>query len=169
MIAGGAAVCKTFTFTASGSCGGTITGTVHLQDGASDLGNVTFMFTMGVQTVTLAQNFDGVAAPALPAGWTADVGVNVAGAPFWQTSNSGTPTPVADSAPNSVFTQDPANTCDNRIYTPTFMYSGPAQMTCRMNYDLEQNTATEAYDAGVLEISINGGAYADIVTAGGSL
>ena len=61
LIAGGAAVCKTFTFTASGSCGGTITGTVHLQDGASDLGNVTFMFTMGVQTVTLAQNFDGVA------------------------------------------------------------------------------------------------------------
>ena len=73
--------------------------------------------------------------------------MNVAGAPLWQTSNSGTPTPVADSAPNSVFTQDPANTCDNRIYTPTFMYSGPAQMTCRMNYDLEQNTATEAYDA----------------------
>ena len=86
LIAGGAAVCKTFTFTASGSCGGTLTGTVHLQDGANDLGNVTFMFTMGVQTVTLAENFDGVAAPALPAGWTADVGVNVAGAPLWQTS-----------------------------------------------------------------------------------
>jgi hypothetical protein len=168
LVAGGAAVCKTFTFTASGSCGGTLTGTIHLQDGATDLGNTTFTFTMGVLQVTLSQNFDAVSPPTLPAGWTADVGVNVAGAPLWQTSNSGTPTPAADSAPNAAFTQDPGNTCDNRIYTPSFMYSGSAQMSCRMNYDLEEQTTAAAYDAGVLEISINGGAYADIITAGGS-
>ena len=166
--AGGASVCRNFTFTASGSCGGTLTGTIHLQDGAIDLGNVTFTYTMGVQTIVLTQNFDGVAAPALPAGWTADQGVNVAGAPLWVTSNSGTPAPVADSAPNSGFTTDPSNTCDNRLYTPSFMYSGPAQMSCRMNYDLEQSSATVAYDAGVLEISINGGPWTDIIAAGGS-
>ena len=168
LAAGGPSVCRNFTFTASGSCGGTLTGTVHLQDGATDLGNVTFTFTMGVQQVTLTQNFDGVSAPTLPAGWTADQGVNAAGAPLWVTSNAGTPAPVADSLPNSAFTQDPTNTCDNRLYTPTFMYTGPATMSCRMNYDLEENSTSIAYDAGVLEISINGGAYADIVTAGGS-
>jgi hypothetical protein len=166
LIAGGAAVCKTFTFTASGSCGGTLTGTVHLQDGANDLGNVTFMFTMGVQTVTFSENFDSVAAGTLPVNWTATRPTGTA--PLWTTSNSGTPTPVADSAPNALFTQDPSTACDNRISTPTFMYSGPAQMTCRMNYDLEESTTTVAFDAGVLEVSINGGAFQDIVAAGGS-
>ncbi len=42
-------------------------------------------------------------------------------------------------------------------------------MSCRMNYDLEvSGSAGIAYDAGVLEISISGGAYADIIDAGGS-
>ena len=159
MNAGGAAVCRNFTFTASGSCGGTLIGTVHLQDGATDLGNVTFNFNLGIIQVT---------PPALPTGWTADQGVNVAGAPLWVTSNSGSPTPVADTAPNAAFTQDPDNTCDNRIYTPTFMYPSGAQLTFKQNYDLETQSTTTAYDAGVLEISINGGAYTDIVTAGGS-
>ena len=117
---------------------------------------------------TFTQNFDGVSVPALPAGWAADQGVNVAGAPLWQTSNSGTPAPVADSAPNATFSQDPGNTCDNRLYTPTIMYSSGAQLSFRQNYDLEQSSATVAYDAGVLEISINGGAYNDIIAAGGS-
>ncbi|HEU0209077.1 MAG TPA: dockerin type I domain-containing protein [Candidatus Udaeobacter sp.] len=117
---------------------------------------------------TFTQNFDAVAVPALPSGWTADQGVNAAGAPLWQTSNSGTPAPVADSAPNAAFSQDPGNTCDNRLYTPTIMYSSGAQLTFRQNFDLEQNSATIAYDAGVLEISINGGAYTDIISAGGS-
>jgi hypothetical protein len=159
LLAGGGAVCKTFTFTASGSCGGSVTGTIHLQDGANDLGNVSFSYTLGVNLVT---------PPALPSGWTADQGVNAAAAPPWQTSNGGAPTPVADTAPNAAFSQDPSNTCDNRLYTPSFTYSSGAQLTFRQNYDLEQQTATTAYDGGVLEISINGGAYTDIITAGGS-
>jgi hypothetical protein len=36
------------------------------------------------------------------------------------------------------------------------------------NYDLEQSSATVAFDNGLLEISINGGAFNDIVLAGGS-
>ena len=159
LLAGGAQVCRNFTFTASGSCGGAITGTIHLQDGANDLGNLTFTFPLGAPLIT---------PPALPTGWTADQGVNAAGAPLWVTSNSGAPTPVADTAPNAAFTQDPGNTCDNRIYTPTFMYSSGAQLTFKQNYDLEEQNATTAYDGGVLEISINGGAYTDIITAGGS-
>ena len=70
--------------------------------------------------------------------------------------------------PNAVFSVDPANPLDNRLDTPTLTYSVGAQLTFRQNYDLEQNSATVAYDAGVLEISVNGGAYQDIITAGGS-
>src|SRR6185312_9566752 len=104
-------------------------------------------------------------APALPAGWTADQGTNAAGAPLWVTSNSGTPTPVADSAPNAAFTQDPLNLLDNRLYSPVVMYTAGSQLTFRQNFDLEEQSGTTAYDAGVLEISINGAAYQDIVTA----
>jgi hypothetical protein len=118
---------------------------------------------------TFTQNFDGVVVPALPAGWAASAGVNSAGSALWATSNSGTPAPVADSLPNAVFSLDPGSLLDNRLETPTLMYtSTSAQLTFRQVYDLEQNTSTVAYDVGVLEISINGGAYQDIVAAGGS-
>ncbi len=105
----------------------------------------------------------------LPTGWVATQGVNGGGFPLWVTSNSGTPAPVADSLPNAVFSQDPANLLDNRLDTPTLtVNSASAQLTFRQNYDLEQSSAAIAYDVGVLEISINGGAYQDIIAAGGS-
>jgi subtilisin-like proprotein convertase family protein len=47
VVAGGPAVARPFTFTASGSCGGTLTATLQLQDGARDLGTVTYTFTLG--------------------------------------------------------------------------------------------------------------------------
>ncbi len=47
VVAGGAAVTRPFTFTASGSCGGTITATLALQDGPLNLGTVSFNFTLG--------------------------------------------------------------------------------------------------------------------------
>ena len=48
--AGGAAVCRNFTFIASGTCGGTVTATIHFVDGAADLGNVPYTFTLGVSS-----------------------------------------------------------------------------------------------------------------------
>jgi hypothetical protein len=98
-------------------------------------------------------------------------GANAGGFPFWVTSNSGTPTPVADSPPNAAYSVDPSNVLDNRLDTPSFTYTGAAQVTFRQNFDLEQADANTAFDCGVLEISnpnINGGAFTDIITAGGS-
>ncbi len=68
MLAGGAAVSQPFTFTAAGNCGGNITAALQLQDGAANLGTVNFTIPLGtfVLTNVLAQNFDGVTAPALP-------------------------------------------------------------------------------------------------------
>jgi hypothetical protein len=164
----GSPVCRTFTFTASGQCGGSITATLQLQDGANNLGTVAYNFSLGAQNVTLSQNFDAVTAPALPSGWIATQGTNAGGFPLWVTSSSGSPTPVADTAPNSAFTPDPSNVLDNRLATPSFTYGAGARLSFRHNYNLEQQSPTVAYDCGVLEISVNGGAFTDIVAAGGT-
>ena len=103
VMAPGATVCQPFTFTATGACGGTLTATIHFQDGATDLGNAVYTFTLGTlnTTTTFSENFDGVTAPALPAGWVAS---NAAGvAPLWVTT-----TTTPDTAPNDAFVDDPA-------------------------------------------------------------
>jgi hypothetical protein len=164
VVSGGPPVCRNFTFTAAGACGSTITASIQFQDGATNLGTITYTFTLGTQRLALSQNFDGVTAPALPAGWVATQGVNSAGAPLWVTSSAGTPAPPADTAPNSTFTPDPNNLLDNRIDTPsTAITTATAVLTFRNNFNLEST-----FDGGVVEISINGGAFTDIITAGGS-
>jgi len=113
------------------------------------------------------ENFDGVTPPALPPDWLATNIINPDNI-FWITSNSGTPTPPADSAPNAAFVNDPALRSDKELDSPTITYGAGAQLIFRQNYDLEQSSATVAFDNGLLEISINGGAFNDIVLAGGS-
>ncbi len=63
---GGPAVAKPFTFTASGACGGTITLTLALQDGASNLGTVTFTMPLGTTQVT-SQTFTNATTITIPA------------------------------------------------------------------------------------------------------
>lgn len=164
VVNNGPAVCRDFTFTSSGLCGQTITATIQFQDGATNLGSLTYTFTLGNQIIALNQNFDAVVAPALPAGWVTSQPTNLPGAPPWVTSNSGTPAPPAASAPNSIFSTDPANILDNIIETPSIaITSASAQVTFQNNWALESG-----FDGGVLEISIAGAPYVDIVTAGGS-
>ena len=110
--ANGAAVARSFTFTATGSCGGTDTASLQLQDGTANLGTVTFSFPLGQSSVStvFSQNFDGVTAPALPAGWaTSTSGAQSA----WVTSTSASDTP-----PNSVFSPDPASVGVNELDSP---------------------------------------------------
>jgi subtilisin-like proprotein convertase family protein len=64
---GGGAVSRSFRFQASGSCGGTLTATLQLQDGATNLGTVSYNFQLG--TTTLAtQSFSNTTAILIPAG-----------------------------------------------------------------------------------------------------
>lgn len=70
VVAGGPAVSRSFTFTASGSCGGTVTASLQLQDGATDLGTVTYTFTLGslnpiAQTITASSGDVSVPIPDL--------------------------------------------------------------------------------------------------------
>ena len=158
-MAPGATVCRPFSFTATGACGGTLTATIHFQDGATDLGNVTYTFTLGVPNTTtvFSQNFDGVVAPALPAGWTtAATGVEVP----WVTSTTN-----PNSAPNDAFAPDPTNIGNTELVTPTIAIPRGQfhQVTFKNLYNMESG-----FDGMVLEISINGGAFSDIIAAGGT-
>ena len=162
LVFGGAAVCRSFSFSnTSGTCGGTITVSIQWQDGTTNLGTSTWTFTLGTTVVSSSQNFDAVVAPALPAGWVASNPVG--GGALWVTSTSGTPAPPVVSAPNALFIDDPAIVTDKQIVTPSFVPGTGARVSFANNYNLEST-----FDGGVLEISINGGAYQDIITAGGS-
>jgi hypothetical protein len=109
------------------------------------------------------ENFDGVTPPALPAGWTATNVIDPDGI-LWVTSNDGDPFPSADSLPNAAFVNAPDAISDKRLDPPGIpIQSDSAQLTFRQNLDLESG-----FDGGVLEISIGGGAFQDILDAGGS-
>jgi subtilisin-like proprotein convertase family protein len=52
VVAGGPVVTQSFSFTASGACGGTISPVLQLQDGASTLGTLGTSFYLGTLTIT---------------------------------------------------------------------------------------------------------------------
>jgi subtilisin-like proprotein convertase family protein len=58
-------VARSFTFVATGSCGGILTASIQLQDGAMNLGTVTFTFTLGgsVTGTTNASNATSITIP----------------------------------------------------------------------------------------------------------
>ncbi len=164
LAASGGSTTRPFTFTASGVCGGTVTATLQLQDGAANLGNLAFTLPLGslIMTTNFSQNFDGVTAPALPSGWT----TTASGAESpWTTSTAAT-----DSAPNSAFAPDVTSVGLSELVSPAFVITATsAQLRFRNNYNLEApSTGTTGYDGGVLEIKIGSGAFTDIITAGGS-
>nr|MBP9109766.1 M36 family metallopeptidase [Pyrinomonadaceae bacterium] len=159
-IADGATVTRQITYTVPG---GAVCGSQHTVNitGTSDLGAMnptSVTFSLGVPTGLVAENFDGVVAPALPAGWTtANAG---AGPPALWVTTATTP----DTAPNSAFTNNPATIGESSIVTPVIpITSAAASANFRLRYNTEST-----FDGAVLEIKIGAGAFTDIVTAGGS-
>jgi hypothetical protein len=137
-------------------CGSTLSLTFNAT---SSLGPTSFVrsITMGQPVVTFTENFDGVTAPALPAGWTA--------APVLGALNFATVTTSSDTAPNSVYANDPATGASGQDLTsPSIPITAPgASLSFRHRFDTEA-----AWDGGVVEISIGAGAFTDIITAGGA-
>ena len=120
------------------------------------------------------EHFDGVTAPALPsdfvtsfapgpASCTPNPGTCALGT-NWATSNANPSSP-----PNCAFHDAPGCVTDSNLDTPSFLYNGPtgpssgAWLSFYHAYDLQQG-----FDGAVLEISINGGPFTDIVAAGGT-
>jgi hypothetical protein len=147
-----------FTVDPSTPCNSTITATLQVNDGVVNFGTIPFEFvtgSVGPTSASAVENFDGVAAPALPAGWTPTA------------SGSGTaPTTVTtfpDTAPNALFFSAPATQGISEVTSPGINLPGGEN---RLNFRLEHNTQLNQ-DGLVLEISVNGAAFQDIEVAGG--
>jgi hypothetical protein len=152
-------VTRAFQFSASGKCGDFITATLQLQDGATGYGVVTYQIRLGnILTNTVwSQNFDGVVAPALPPGWNAVIAAGPVSP--WMTNNF-----TPDSSPNSVSASTPDQMSDNQLVSPVVnIPAGNAAITFSHRWDLE-----EEYDGGILELSVNGGPFTEIIAAGGT-
>jgi hypothetical protein len=96
---------------------------------------------------TCVENFDGVTAPALPAGWVASNPVPGDGV-GWVTSSTS-----PDSPPNDAFVPDQDGVSDKVLdRSNVTVQSASAQLTFRNNYDTEFSDGV-FWDGGVLEIS----------------
>ena len=113
---------------------------------------------------SLFESFDNVTPPVLPPGWIAGNVIDPDGI-SWETSNSGFPMPPADSPPNAAWVNDPATISDKHLDSPPIAIDSltNAILMFRNNYALQ-----DAFDGGVLEISIDGDAFQDILSGGGS-
>src|SRR5215210_7641226 len=81
--------------------------------------------TTGKVSAQCTENFDGVTAPALPAGWIAFTSTAGAGSTAWVT-NTTTP----QSAPNSAFTNNPGVISDEWLTSPSMpIFSTTSVMT----------------------------------------
>jgi len=82
-----------------------------------------------------------VTPPALPPGWTATNGINPDGI-LWQTSNSGVPTPPADTPPNAAWVNDPAPVSDKYLDLPGIYATESyfVRLTFRHNFSLEASS-----------------------------
>jgi len=109
------------------------------------------------------QSFDNVNPPALPLGWVATNAIDPDGI-FWVTSDSGNPSPPADSLPNAAFINDPTAISDKRLDSPS-MITGQdfIRLSFRNNFSLP-----EGFDGGVLEVSFDGVTFQDVAAVGGS-
>jgi signal transduction histidine kinase len=155
---GGPAVRKTFSFRVDPAlgCGESIVATLDLRDGAEDLGTVSFPISLGE---IFREGFDDVVAPALPPGWTSST---MGGSPLpWVTSS----TSGFVSPPNGAAVLSSATVSERRLESPVISVpSVPARLSFMNNFSLEAFR-----DGGVLEISLDGGPFTDILASGGKI
>ena len=106
-----------------------------------------------------SEGFDGVTAPSLPGLWATSV--TGSGNPWTSVGTS------SDTAPNSAFGYDGPAVADEVLVTPPIaITSASAKLTFKTRWSFEGTTTF--FDGGVLEISIGGGAFTDVLATGGS-
>lgn len=156
-IAGGATSSQSIPFFVPPAtpCGSTLAIPIQVN---SSLGPVNFTFNLpiGMPVVGFTENFDGVVAPALPAGWSSTAtGSQVP----WVTS---TTTPAAGT--NAAFSTETATTGTNEFLSPSIpVTSASARLSFKNMYNSESG-----WDGMLLQIQIGAGTFTDIITAGGS-
>jgi HYDIN/CFA65/VesB-like, Ig-like domain/FlgD Ig-like domain len=145
-----------FTIDPATPCGTLLTFEVTLTSSA---GNAVLAFDkrVGRPVVTplLFENFDGVVAPALPAGWSTST---VAGAANpWVSS-----TTFSSSGPNSMFCADIATTSLNELHSPSIVIpAGTDVVRVQLDetHNMEIDGERRAWDGGVMRIMVGGTRY----------
>lgn len=163
-VARNATVTADFTFSvlSGAKCGVAISPTIALTEGTEPLGEVNVPLRTGAEQIAFSEDFDGVTAPGLPAGWTTSSTENHQ---LWRTSSART-----ESAPNALFSPAPIQRGVNEIISPAFsVNTATAELRFRLWYELETTfLRNRLYDGAVLELSIADGEWQDILAAGGS-
>jgi len=141
----------------STACGSAIP--ISITVNSTTLGPIVYTYSLPIgQRAPLSsfENFDGVTAPALPAGWT----TTHSGAGLgWATTTTN-----PDTAPNAANTADQANEGTNSLISPLIpINTALSQLSFRNLYNLETG-----FDAESLQIKIGSGPFQDIIAAGGS-
>ena len=159
-VPSGGNVCRNFTFVVGPACGGQIRATLQTQEPSAPTELFSYTANVGSAAGTFFEFFDSVTAPALPPGWTT---VNLGGT----VNNWITDTVAPHSLPNRASVGNPATTSDNALVSPVIaLPAGLSAMIFRNFYNTE--ASDNFYDGGVLEISIAGGPWTDIIAAGGT-
>ena len=124
-----------------------------------DAGTVVKTYTLGmlVTGTTPVENFDGVTAPALPAGWAT---TRTGGPALWVTSTTNS------SAPNSAFGNSATTAGESTLTSPTIAvpaapttgHKRGVQVSFKNSYNTEP-----AFDGAVLEITSTAGIYGHFI------
>lgn len=160
----GTSISRPFSFKIASSvaCGSVVTMNLELRDGGPVIGLISIPVQTGVQRIAMRENFDGVTAPQLPAGWSTSSTPNHE---LWKTASARN-----ESAPNSLYSFAPHPVGVNEVISPSFPVVSPnAEVRFRNWYELETTfLRNRLYDGSVLEIRLGNGPWQDILAAGGS-
>ncbi len=153
------------------SCGDTVQVTLQLSDQGVDLGQVTIPFRLGTPSHPLIEDFEELPPPALSRGWTSST---IGAAAPWSTTLNDPPNMAILGGEDDFSAGAPTNTS---VFVPdlpgvgqSFLTSPPFQVatTQAQLYFREAFVVSNAFDGGILEISIGGQPFQEITQAGGS-
>jgi hypothetical protein len=159
----GAVVTRPFTFKVSSTiaCGSAVTLSFVITSGGQSIGTVAIPLRAGEVRYAMHDSFDSVPLHRFPYGWT----TSWTGAESpWSTSRQRN-----TSFSNSLFSPDPNEIGLNELVSPSIQISSAnARLTFQNWYDLETTfLRNRLYDGSVLEISVDGRAWKDILDFGG--
>lgn len=142
---------------------GTYGFTIEATGSGACPGVQSYTIVIGSPAAMCQQHFDTVGAPSLPQGWSS---LSFGSMAVWTTSTVNPNTPA-----NAAFAAAPASAGYTELVTPTYLIGpGIGQMRFSNAFNLEDESPASpvGYDGLVLELSINGGPFQDIIAAGGS-
>jgi hypothetical protein len=160
-LAPGAPESSSFVFALQGDCGDAMPLQLSLTADGGYAKTIPIRMTLGTLTSLFKERFDLTGGLSLPAGWTTS---NTGVGSGWSLSTQELDTPAY-----SIFATDVDHLGTSTLTAPTATL-GPLGGTLRFrhNFDTEASNFNPmiGFDGGVLELSIAGGAWEDVLAAG---